>query len=428
MTTVHERAFGLSAIALLLLAVAPRAAAIELRADRHTVVGAGEVIADDLYATGETVTIHGRIEGDLIASGREVRVDGEVTGDLIACGQAVIVDGIVGDDVRMAAMALQLGPRASIGDDVVAAAFSLETMAGSATAGSLLVAGFQALLAGDLGEGLNGALSSLELRGRIGGNSEVEIGGDPQMRPFTQYMPSPIPLPQIAGGLTVAEGARIDGRLEYASRHEARGPGATSAALTRTDPAPGSPGSVERRPAWPGRVLRWVGLIVLGLVLAWLVPGWLGARSDEIASRPLLAGGVGLGGAIGLPVAALVVLLGVGLVGAGLGLIRLGNLVGLLIVLGLVAIGLAVLLFWLSAAYLAPLVVGLSTGRWLVGRFDAERARGLVLPMLAGLVLLAVLRFVPFVGGLVALVVVLVGWGAVLLWLGKPLRRRPDAA
>ena len=88
------------------------------------------------------------------------------------------------------------------------------------------------------------------------------------------------------------------------------------------------------------------------------------------------------------------------------------------------ALGL-VLVFWLTAAYLAPLVVGLCTGRWALQRFTAGGAAGLALPLVAGLAVLALLRLVPYLGFLVALLVLLLGWGAVLLWLWR--RVRPAA-
>ncbi|MCP4205359.1 MAG: hypothetical protein GY769_25895, partial [bacterium] len=39
------------------------ATAIEFRGGQHVVVGTDEVILDDLYVTGETVTVDGKVEG-----------------------------------------------------------------------------------------------------------------------------------------------------------------------------------------------------------------------------------------------------------------------------------------------------------------------------------------------------------------------------
>ncbi len=410
--------------------LASSAAAAEFRSGQHVVVASDEVILDDLYATGETVTVDGKVEGDLIAAGREVRLNGEVTGDLIAAGQAVVVNGPVGDDVRMAGMALELGSEGSIGDDMVAAGFSLETRAESLTRGSLLFTGFQALLAGDVTEGLLGSMSALEIRGGIGADSEVEVEGDPDAPSFIQYIPTPVALPSVAGGLTIADTARIEGEFEYTSSDEARGGGAASATLTRRQPTSvGSEAGATRKPSWPGRLFKWLGLIVLGLLFIWWIPGWLNERSGEIQARPLALAGLGFLGVAALPFAILLMLAVPVMVAFFLGLLKLSGLAALVVVLGLAGMGLLVLVFWLTSSYLAPLLVSLCTGRWALQRFAADKAGGLVLPFVAGLVVLALLRFVPFLGGLVALLVLFLGWGAVLFWLWRRFRpSTPPAA
>ena len=416
--------FSLAPFLALLLAPQP-AAAIEFRAGQDVVVGLDEVIFDDLYAAGETVVVDGTVEGDLVATGREVTLNGRVTGDLIAAAQAVVVHGEVEDDVRIAGMALLLGPSAVVGDDVVAAGFSLESAAGGSTGGALLFSGFQALVAGDVGGGLRGSMAALEIRGRIRGDSEVEVEGDPGTPAFAQFLPSPVPLPAVAGGLTIGEEARIEGRLEYVSANEARGPGTASANLARREPSarPVEAGEAARRSPWPGRLFKWLGLIVLGLLLVWWTPGWLGRRSAEIDGRPLAMAGLGLVGVAALPVGILLAVVALAFVAALLGLVKLGNLAALTLVVGLAAVGLLVLLFWLSSAYLAPVLVGLCAGRWALSRVAADRARGLVLPVVVGLVLLALLRFVPFLGFLVAVAILLLGWGTILVWLWQRLRR-----
>ncbi len=406
------------ALSVSILLVAAPSGAVEFRAGQHLVIGPDEVILDDLYATGETITVEGRVEGDVIASAREVRMNGELTGDLMACGQAVVVNGRVGDDVRIAGMALKLGPRASIGDDLVSAGLSLETEADSLTGGSLLFAGFQALLAGDVQESLLGSMSALEIRGGVGGDSEVEVEGDPNVPSFVRFIPSPVPMPEVPGGLTIADSARIAGSFEYVSSTEARGSGATGR-LTRREPTPTEAAETEprRRSEWPGRLFKWLGLIALGLLLAWWFPGWLNDRSGDVQSRPLPLAGLGLLGLAALPVAAMLIFaLAVGLA-IVLGMLQLGNLAALVLVIGLVDLAFLVLLFWMTAAYLAPLIVGLCSGRWVLKRFAEEKAAGLVLPLIAGLALLAILRYIPWLGFLVGLAVLLLGWGAILVWL-----------
>jgi hypothetical protein len=229
--------------------------------------------------------------------------------------------------------------------------------------------------------------------------------------------------------LTVGDGARLDGEFVYTSSREAQGGGTGSGGLTRRErrAAAGEAGSTTRKPAWLGRVLRLLGLIVLGAFVAWRAPGWLDGLSGEIQANPWKIAGIGLLGMVALPVALFFVLGVVIAVTILLGFLQLGSLSPLVVVLGLVGLGGLVVLFWLTASYIAPLVVGLCTGRWLLTWVASEKASGLVKPLVAGLVLLALLRFVPFLGFLVLLVVLIFGWGAVLVSLWGRARRSAPA-
>ncbi len=62
------------------------ALALEFRVGEDIVIGAGEVIDDDLYLLGETVTINGTVNGDILANGWKVVLNGEVGGsEFAAC-------------------------------------------------------------------------------------------------------------------------------------------------------------------------------------------------------------------------------------------------------------------------------------------------------------------------------------------------------
>jgi len=160
-----------------LVAVSP-VWAVEGRGGDQVVVGPDEVIDDDLYVAGGTVTIDGTVKGDVVAVGGQITINGTVEGDLIAAGQAVVIEGTVGDDARIAGQVLMLGANARVADDLIAAGLSLQYKAGSTAGGDLLFAGAQALLAGSVGEDVTGGMGSLELRGTVGGNVDVEVEGD----------------------------------------------------------------------------------------------------------------------------------------------------------------------------------------------------------------------------------------------------------
>ena len=58
------------------------ASSIEFRAGQNVTIAEGEVIDDDLYVTGEIITIRGTVRGDVVAAGREITFDGAALGAL----------------------------------------------------------------------------------------------------------------------------------------------------------------------------------------------------------------------------------------------------------------------------------------------------------------------------------------------------------
>jgi len=159
-------------------------------APTYLTIGANQVINDDLYLAGTTITIDGTIKGDAIVAARQVTINGTIEGDLIAAGQTIIVNGTVGDDIRMAGQVLMLGQSARVADDVIAAGFSLENQAGSAIGGNLRLWSAQALLAGTVQQNVTAQTISLELRGSVRGNMQAVASGNQAIAQIL-YSPSP---------------------------------------------------------------------------------------------------------------------------------------------------------------------------------------------------------------------------------------------
>jgi hypothetical protein len=68
------------------------------------------------------------------------------------------------------------------------------------------------------------------------------------------------------------------------------------------------------------------------------------------------------------------------------------------------------------AVYVAEIIVGYLAGRWLLRRTQPAWAEQSVVPLVIGLALVVILRAVPWLGGLVAVLVVLLGLGALWQW------------
>jgi len=426
-STARRRWISAALLATACLALAATLLAeVERRAGQTIEVGPDEVVLDDLYATGELVRVAGTVRGDLVAVGREVYVEGTVEGDVIAAGQVVSITGTVGDDVRIAGQVLHLGSEARVADDVVAAGFSLEARSGSAVGGTVLAFGYQALLAGGVGESVRGGLAALKLAGTVERDVEVEVGPRGERAP-SFGPPPPVRYPRVESGLTLADGARIGGDLRYESPDEAAiASGAEVAGETAYEPAAGEEEETAADRALDA-VRRFAALLLVGGLLLLLAPGWTAGLAATVRERPLPSLGWGLVALFAAAAAVFVLALATAFVAAILGFATLTGLAVATAALGVLAeLGLVLGLI-LACVYLPAVVVGLAGGRLALAR-EGEPGRGRLFAALAlGALVLVLLGLVPYLGPIVGLLVLLLGLGSLWLWAAGRLRRPPQA-
>ncbi len=425
---MHKRFFHILVnsflLALLALGVATPALAFDGRGGDAIVIGADEVVNDDLYIGAENFTLDGTVKGDLIVGGSVITINGTVEGDLIAAGQAVIINGTVGDDVRAAAGAVLLGEDASIGGDIVIAAGSLEARKGSIIGQDTVFVGGQALLAGEIARNLNVGGGGLELRGNVGGDAKVSTGDPEQSGPGPMvYMPnSPIPLPNVQPGLKIDPEAKIEGTLEYVSRKEINFPGGVATRVRRIEPVI-DPASVVKPPTMGERVVtgvfdmfrNMVTLLLLGLLIAWLFPNFVKSSAEQARAYPLPAFGWGIVSWAAFFFALTFILVAMLVGGIFFGILTLGGLSATIIWLGVLSMFTLVVGFVLASAVISKIIVAALGGRLILSRVKPEWAEHKFWPLALGVVIFAVLAAIPIFGGLVNILVILLGLGA--LWL-----------
>jgi hypothetical protein len=239
----------------------------------------------------------------------------------------------------------------------------------------------------------------------------------------------------VAPGLTVRESAAIAGDLNYRSPEEV------------TIPATAVAGSIDWQKATTVRVERvatpeetattWLldhlrqltALIVIGLLMVWLLPRWTRRVANEVEAHPLPSLGWGFVAFV-LVIAAFfvipIVMIALAIV---LGIFTLGNLVSVVVVLGLLALFALAVAFALTIAYISKITVGYLAGRLLLARVRPEWAESRVWPLLLGLVLVVVLTAIPILGGVINFLIVLLGLGALWLlgWHALQARKSPTA-
>jgi hypothetical protein len=382
------------------------------------VIGRDEVIAGDLYAAGNTVTIDGTVKGDLVVVASQIIVNGTIEGDLLAAGQAVIVNGVVNDDVRAGGQAIMLGPGARVGGDLAVGGMSLDNQSGSVVKGDVLAGAFQALLAGEVGRNVRGGMNRMELRGTVGGDVDVSVSGEASASPV-QFSPAgQTPIPNVRPNLTLANSARVGGKLIYQSSAAASidpaaqvagGVAYTQVAATQTaTPVPGI--------AWLSYLRRLAGLLLVGLLLLWLVPAWTRRLADSVEAEPLPDLAWGLVAFVTLVAAVIAILILTIVLAIAFGFLKLGGLVALIISLGLLINAALVISYIAFAGYIAAIVVAFMAGRWLLRKTQPAWAEQPIVPLVIGLIVYIILTAIPWLGTLIGLAVTLLALGALWNW------------
>jgi cytoskeletal protein CcmA (bactofilin family) len=361
------RALALSGV-LLVLAVPGAVGAAEVRNGPAAVVAPGETLNDDLFATGQTVTVAGQVTGDVFAAGQTVVVTGTVAGDLIAAAQQVVVDGTVNGDVRAAGAVVTINGQ--VGRSVTSLAQQVNVSSSARLGGSLVAAGGTISAFGPVGRGITAGAGTLQLGGPVGGDVLA-----------------------WAETLSLGPNTRIAGDLEYRSEREVAVSGGVVGGRVQFTP-------IEREerqePLLNGLLsfgsLVWlVGTAILGAVAVTLAPRAAARVVEAGRQQPLQSFGLGLLALFAVPLAALLV--AVTMVGLPLAVV-----VG-----GLWAVGL------MLAKPALGLLVGTELARW------ARRGQLPVLgALVVGLIVLHLLRHVPVAGELVSFLGLALGLGLVV--------------
>jgi cytoskeletal protein CcmA (bactofilin family) len=366
----------LLSLAALVAALPQIGSALEIRrTEGLTTLAAGETIDDTFLAVGETVEIDGDVNGDLFAFGRRVAVRGNVRGNVIAAGETVDIQGTVEGSVFSGGRAVALTRR--VQRNLYAGARDVTIADGAEVARDVIAGATSVSVNGRVGNDLTTGARELIVRGSIARNVLAQ-----------------------AASITLLDGASVGGTLTARvgdAKNVQIAPGATvGGAIDRQ--------IVERARVEDGRnryftigfyirqFVRLAMAFVAGLLLLWVFPG-LQTLSLASAGAALRAGGVGLAAAVVLPVLAVI---------------------ACITVIG-IPLGIVVAITWLLGLYFAKIVVAQHVGRKL---FDSPRGTPhYAATLIAGLVIVLIAVNLPWIGGLVSLVLTLVGLGMIVAHL-----------
>ena len=324
----------------------------------------------NVYMTGTEVRPTGPIHGDLVAAAGRISVDYAINGDAVLAAGSIDVRGRVGEDLRIAGGFVTLTGRVR-GEALVVAA-SLGFGPDAEVGGRAWLAGGDVALAGRFHHDVKVYARNVLVLGHITG--DVHLFG---------------------AAIEVLPSARIDGNLTYVSNTPIKiHPGARVAGKVIREP-----GRLPtlRMPGWPPfRPLLMFGLLAAGALLLALFPRFTASAVQTVQASPL--GSLGLGIAIFFSLPPVMLLLVITIIGIPIALM----------LAGLYAVAL------LAGFLVAAFFIGerlLKLGRW-----RAEGGYWTRVGMLAiALIILWLVRHVPYVGGLLILVALAIGLGAMAL-------------
>ncbi len=385
-------------------------------------VNSGEVLDRSVILNGTSVVMDGVINGDLLAIGNDIKIGGEVNGDLAVIGKNVFLNGPVSGNIYISALYLVVGSQASVGQDVYFFGNRINTQAGSTINRDLNVIGLESELSGTVNRRVNALVGPVVLVQKIYDYmlSKGWLPRSLQIKPqtFQDGLRQ-----QTAPGL--AFGVASVRNLLLAS--SSPGNRSTLYAAPST-PAPGQANAIDtqRLQSWAVPFLRnLVSLLILGLLIIWLAPAQLSMASEQTRLKPwraLLSGVLVfvLGWIVALLVFVLV--LALALFFYWVSLPNLGFFTG---AIGLMALGFAVSIFWLSIAYFSKIVIAFLVGSLIFKRFIPHYSQVRIWPFLTGVFLYALLASIPYLGWLIAVITTLFGLGAI--WLLSNPHQQPEA-
>jgi cytoskeletal protein CcmA (bactofilin family) len=373
LTTV---AMVMSAFVCALGLPSPAGAAETKHGDPNYTLESGETIHTDLFVFAQRTRIDGDVDGDLVTWSQIVIVNGHVKGDVIAFAQQLQVRGRVEGNVRAFAQAVDIS--GTVAKNVMSWSSELNLEDKASVGGSLTFGADDISLASKVDGDVLGMGGSVDVSGAVGRDMRVR-----------------------ADHLTFDPTAEVKGHVRYESRREANiAQGAKIGSIEKVIPK-AKPRFESMRFYWH-RVLLWGVGFVFGLALLLLMPK-LYSDATEACKKYGPAAGFGLLFLFAIPIAAI---------------IACCTIVGL-------GVGIATILLYMIAVYASTIWVSGWLGEVILG---PKQGMGAAIGRLAlGLFILHVLRVLPYIGGWILFIVVIWGFGAMVMTIYRRLRP-PTAA
>jgi len=330
--------------------------------------------AANVYLAGPNVYTEAPISGDLLAAAGRIRVDHPVGGDAVLAAGSVEVNGRIGDDLRVAGGIISVTGR--IAGEALLIGGSVALGPESEVGERVWIAGNDVIVGGHAKDQVTVYGRTILIPGNVSGN--VDLSGE---------------------NIEILGSARIMGNITYSSNNR-----------IKIDPGAKILGKIVRtrssfefhRPKL--NVPRWssfqpfflVGLFAAGMLLIAVFPRFTQAALRAVDTSPLKS--LGLGTAILFSLPPVILLLIITIIG--------------------IPIAFALLALYATALLIGYLVAAIFIGDKLlhIAHKSSTSLSGWRLGSLAAaLVLLWAVRYIPYAGGLIVLIALVAGLGAIVL-------------
>jgi cytoskeletal protein CcmA (bactofilin family) len=362
-------------VCLLMFTIGMPALAYEARGDTNVTVASNEVVDNDLYVAGTTITIDGTVNGDVFAMGRTIVINGTINGGITIAGQTITVNGTVSRGARLAGQTITLS--GNIGGDLLAAS-------------SDVIINQPAVIGRDLVLGCSAALIGGHVAGNvIGGAQEVMISN--QIDGFVRL---------DVNTLTITSTANIAGDVTYTSSNQAviQEGAVVSGQVNQIIPA--EPAPRPERGFWAGvlsgiifKIISFIAIFIIGLILILFARRNMKLLALSLKYQPVMS------------------------LAWGALLFFITPIVAFIIMFTLIGIPLALIMLvvWGIFLYLSQIPVALIIGWLILSRGRETNSIGFLLGALAlGLFILYLVTLIPIVGWILWLFVMIFGLGTLV--------------
>jgi len=315
--------------------------------------------------------------GVVILADNQTTLTTPINDDVFATGDTIVIDAPV--------------------DSLVVAGGNI--LVNAPVKGDLIAAGGRVSVNNNVGGKVIAAGGVVEMNGSVGTNL-LMAGGEVNVRNGTTVGRDAL----LSGG-TVTNAGTINGTLRISGSNVQN---TGTAANTEIDnPQDRKDETQTGGWSWVSAILGLLmalGFLIIGLLLITLFPGAATALEGTVRSYPLITLLIGAGGLIG------------------------GGIIFLLLLISIIGIPLALLvgLLLVAATTLSGLITALALGNWLGGVLKMTSAPWIL--FIIGFVVLNLLQMIPILGGLIWLVALLLGTGAIFSAAWELIQNRNTSA